>query len=179
MWNKFRTGVTSENISNLYEKCRIHVREYSARLLKEKGGEDKSSERDDGRYASIMSAETEVPSCVRGYHVYKDRWAAAFGELLTCSREPTNASDSYAVAVIKDETTIGHLPRKMCRVCSVFLRRGSLINCKVTGLKCSRSKYPNEKMFRWRNIFVVKYYSSNKFSSNECRPKIFPRPKKG
>ena len=30
-----------------------------------------------------MSAETELPSCVRGYHVivYKDRWAAAVGEL--------------------------------------------------------------------------------------------------
>ena len=28
-----------------------------------------------------MSAETEVPSCVRGYHVYKDKWAAAVGEM--------------------------------------------------------------------------------------------------
>ena len=25
------------------------------------------------RYASTKRAETEVPSCVRGYHVYKDR----------------------------------------------------------------------------------------------------------
>ena len=82
-----------------------------------------------------MSAETEVPSCVCGYHVYKDRWAVAVGELLTCFREPTNASDRYAVAVIKDRTTIGHLPRKMCKVCSVFQRRGGLICCKMTGLK--------------------------------------------
>ena len=28
-----------------------------------------------------MSAEAEVSSCVRGYHVYKDRWAVAVGEL--------------------------------------------------------------------------------------------------
>ena len=82
-----------------------------------------------------MSAETEVPSCVRGYHVYKDRWAASVGELLTCSREPTNASDRYAVAVVKDGSTIGHLPRKISKECSVFLRRGGLIFCKVTGLK--------------------------------------------
>ena len=100
------------------------------------------------RHASIMSAETEVPSCMRGYHVYKDRWAVAVGELLTCSREITNASDRYVVAVIKNRMTIGHLPRKMCRVCSIFLRRGGLISCKVTGLKCSCSKYPNEKNFR-------------------------------
>ena len=42
-----------ENISNLHEKnFRIHVEEHSARLLKEKGGEDKSSERDLGRLQS-------------------------------------------------------------------------------------------------------------------------------
>ena len=37
-----------------------------------------------------MSAEMEIPSCVRGYHVlvYKDIWAAAVRELLMCSREP-------------------------------------------------------------------------------------------
>ena len=82
-----------------------------------------------------MNAETEIPSCVRGYHVYKDIWAAAVGERLTCSREPSNASDRYAVAVIKDRMTIGHLPRKISKVCSVFLRRGGFISCKVTGLK--------------------------------------------
>ena len=91
-----------------------------------------------------MSAETAVPSCVRGYRVYKDRWAAAVGELLMSSMEPTNASSRYTVAVIKDETTIGHLPRKICKLC---LRRGGLISYKVTGLKCSCSKYPNEKFF--------------------------------
>ena len=79
--------------------------------------------------------------------LYKDRWEAAVGKLLTCSKESTNVSDRYPVAVIKDRTTIGHLQRKMCKVYSVFLRRGGLINCKVTGLKCSLSKYPDEKKF--------------------------------
>ena len=118
------------------------------------------------RYTSIMSAETEVASCVRGYHVYKDRWAAAVGELLTCSREPTNASNRYAVTVSKDGTTIGHLLRKMCKVCSVYLRRsGLIINAPVLNI-------------RTKKIFVVEYYSSNKFSVNECSPKIFPLRKK-
>ena len=71
----------------------------------------------------------------------------AVRELLTCSREPTTTSDRYAVAVIKDRTTIGHLPRKICKVCSVSLSRGSLISCKVTGLKRFHFKYPIEKMF--------------------------------
>ena len=41
--------------------------------------------------AKVMAFEKEVACCVRGYHVYKDMWAAAIGEVLVCSREPTNA----------------------------------------------------------------------------------------
>ena len=40
--------------------------------------------------AEEMAFEKEMACCVRGYHVYKDIWAAAFGEVLVCSREPTN-----------------------------------------------------------------------------------------
>ena len=52
--------------------------------------------------------ETELACCVRGYHVYKTIWAAAVGEVLICRREPTNSADRYAVAVLKEETIIGH-----------------------------------------------------------------------
>ena len=69
--------------------------------------------------------------CVRGYHVYKDIWAAAVGEVLASWREPSNASDRYAIAVLKHERIIGHLPRKILKVC-LFLREGS-IRCTVTG----------------------------------------------
>ena len=40
--------------------------------------------------------------CIWGYHVYKEEWEAAVGELLVCEREPKNASDQYAVAVKKE-----------------------------------------------------------------------------
>ena len=33
------------------------------------------------RYASTKRVETEALSCMRGYHVYKNRWATAVGEL--------------------------------------------------------------------------------------------------
>ena len=36
---------------------------------------------------------------------------------------PENASDRYAVAVKREGTIIGHLSRKVSRVCSLFLRR--------------------------------------------------------
>ena len=64
-------------------------------------------------------------NCIRGYHVYKKVWAATVGEALVCEREPKNSSDRYAVAVKNEGTIIEHLPRKLSRVCSLFLRRGS------------------------------------------------------
>ena len=67
-------------------------------------------------------ATFEKDYCVRGYHVYQLVWDGAFGENLICRREPTNESDRYAVAVTKDGFVIGHLPRKVTCVCSLFLQ---------------------------------------------------------
>ena len=38
--------------------------------------------------AEEMAGEKEMACCVRGYHVYKDIWAAAIREVLVCSTEP-------------------------------------------------------------------------------------------
>ena len=70
---------------------------------------------------------------MRGYHVYPDIWVAVVGEELACEKEPTNVSDRYAVAVIKGGVIIGHLPRKISKICSLFLRRGGSISCIVSG----------------------------------------------
>ena len=43
--------------------------------------------------AEEMAGEKEMACCVRGYHMYKDIWAAAIGKVLVCSREPTNADN--------------------------------------------------------------------------------------
>ena len=61
--------------------------------------------------AEIRKKAIHVHVCVCGYHVYNDIWEAAVGEVLVCVREPRNAYDKYAVAVEKDGTTIGHLPK--------------------------------------------------------------------
>ena len=61
--------------------------------------------------------------CVRGYHIYERVWDAVIGVNLTCRWELTNESNRYAVAVMKDSTVIGHLPQKVSRVCSLFIRR--------------------------------------------------------
>ena len=77
----------------------------------------------------------EVESCIRGYHIYKDIWTSTVGEHLDCVREINNPEDPYAVAVIKasENTTVGHLPRKISAACTLFLRTNGIISCTVTG----------------------------------------------
>ena len=36
-----------------------------------------------------------MESCVRGFHVYKDIWIPAIGEVLSCKGEDKNIMDSY------------------------------------------------------------------------------------
>ena len=78
-------------------------------------------------------ARLEKDCCVRGYHVYQTVWRAAIGESLDCVREHTNARDRYAVAVTRGGVIIGHIPRRISRVCSIFLRKGGTMQCVVVG----------------------------------------------
>ena len=73
-----------------------------------------------------------IESCVRGYHVYKDIWEASIGEELPCKRENGNRADPFAVAVVKNRVTVGHIPRKISSVCSLFLRRNGVISVCTT-----------------------------------------------
>ena len=60
---------------------------------------------------------------------------AAVGEELVCERETDNSYDHCAVAVKTMRNIIGHLPRKLSKLCSLFLRRGGAIVCLVSGGK--------------------------------------------
>ena len=83
-----------------------------------------------------MAERLVVESCIRGYHVYKQTWTPNYSnpEVLTCIREPGNVVDPYAVAVIDSERTIvGHIPRAISAVCSLFLLRGGKMECEVRG----------------------------------------------
>ena len=85
---------------------------------------------------TFMNMEVcERNSYVHGYHIYKKVWDVVIEEKLQCKRELDNKSDRYAVAVKKDGTIIGHLPRAISQACSLFLRRGNSISCRVAGHK--------------------------------------------
>ena len=78
--------------------------------------------------------EFRLQSCIRGYHVYGERWTALLGEELTCQQEIRNVVDWYAIAVKKDTgETVGHVPKKISRICSSFLQHGGVITAVVTG----------------------------------------------
>ena len=71
-------------------------------------------------------------SCVRGYHVYKDGWSPVRDEILACQRETGNAHNPFAVKVLKSGSIVGHSPIKISSTCSLFLRCGGVITCKIT-----------------------------------------------
>ena len=83
-------------------------------------------------------ATMEMNSCVRGYHVYQSVWTPVIGEELICRREVGNAHDRYAVGIYKQdsnrpETLVGHSPKKISLLRSLFLRRGGNVTCQVSG----------------------------------------------
>ena len=84
----------------------------------------------------------EIECCIRGYHVYQDIWEAAVDEDLVCRPERSNAHDRYAVAVMKNDLVVGHLPSKFSRLYTLFMRRGGVILCRVTGRRRYSSDLP-------------------------------------
>ena len=45
--------------------------------------------------------------CIHGYHVYKEMWEAAAGEVLECMKEPHNVQGRYAVTAKKNGNNHG------------------------------------------------------------------------
>ena len=84
----------------------------------------------------------EIECCIRGYHVYQDIWEAAVDEELVCRPERSNAHDRYAVAVMKNDLVVGHLSSKFSRLYTLFMRRGGVILCRVTGRRRYSSDLP-------------------------------------
>ncbi|CAH3044623.1 unnamed protein product, partial [Porites lobata] len=50
-----------------------------------------------------------------------DVWKPSIGEKLVAKREFNNPMDKHAVKVVKDDETVGHLPRGFSRIAWCFL----------------------------------------------------------
>ena len=71
---------------------------------------------------------------IRGHHIYKEIWTPLLEEALVCRQETDNFHDWFAVAVMKGSDVVGHVPKKILSICSLFLRRGA-IRCEVIGTR--------------------------------------------
>ena len=81
----------------------------------------------------------EIDSYVRGYHVYMDVWSPVIGETLLVKREPSNVKDQHAVAIVKEDAVVGHVPYNIAPRFSQFLRRDvNKAFAEVTGEKVNR-----------------------------------------
>ena len=66
----------------------------------------------------------EIHSYIRGYHVYKDNWIPAIGQVLLLKREPENAHNRNSVSVTTScGEIVGHVPYNLAPILSQFLRR--------------------------------------------------------
>ena len=50
-------------------------------------------------------------------------WEPREGEVLLLKREPDNIEDKFAVAVIKSEQIVGHVPKALAPVISHFFKK--------------------------------------------------------
>ena len=93
------------------------------------------------------SASFVIDTAIREYHVYKDIWPNPVDEeQLTCECEVGNSHKPLAVAIKKlidgSNMIVGHVPRCMSPLCSVFIRRGGSIMCVVDGPRRYLSDLP-------------------------------------
>ena len=82
-----------------------------------------------GRWSQYRGT-LEWQSYIRGHHAYCMLWTPAVGKMLTLRREPENLFDCHAVAVIKNDLLVGHMPRSICRVVYYFYRMVTVLFAK-------------------------------------------------
>ena len=81
----------------------------------------------------------EIPSFVRGYHIYKEDWSPAVGDVLLLQRDPLNEKDRNAVAIVRDGSVVGHVPFNLAPLFSHFLRRElNKGTVRITGSRVNR-----------------------------------------
>ena len=90
----------------------------------------------------MATSTLELEYVVRGYHEYMRYWTPEIGEILSTQIEATNPHNLYAVAVVSGELgVVGHVPRKISKLCNSFLARGGTIEVQVLGRR-KRSNLP-------------------------------------
>ena len=91
----------------------------------------------DSEITIILEREFPAACCIRGYHIYNwTQWTAEIGSILTSEpekRPDALAEDKYAIAIISNNQTVGHVPKFLSKLTFFFLKHGATLIVKVTG----------------------------------------------
>ena len=107
-----------------------------------------------------MVSKFSVAAMVRGYHIYEDIWDATVGEELPCQREPDNRQDPFAVAVVRLQVTVGHIPRRISSICSMFLRPSGSVRCSSRKIAGNSWPHPKENIFHLLHVSKMRWMHS-------------------
>ena len=75
----------------------------------------------------------EFSSFIRRFHVYQKIWEPQLNEELHCLLEAANEYHKNAVAIVRDDQIVGHIPQVNSKVCAFYIRRGGTTKCRVIG----------------------------------------------
>ena len=84
----------------------------------------------------ILEREFSAACCIRGYDIYNwAQWTAEIGSILTSEPEKRPGAlveDRYAIAIISNNQTVGHVPKFLSKLTFFFLKYGGTLTVKVT-----------------------------------------------
>ena len=85
----------------------------------------------------ILEREFSAAFCIRGYHIYNwAQWTAEIGSILTSEPEKSPGAlveHRYAIAIISNNQTVGHVPKFLSKLTFFFLKHGGTLTVKVMG----------------------------------------------
>ena len=76
---------------------------------------------------------------LRGYYEYCSVWRPVQDEILCVQQERNNPYDPYAVAALKQQRVVGHLPREISRFTWFIISHGTVVSVKVVDIHQRRS----------------------------------------
>ena len=107
-----------------------------------------------------------LTTAVHGFRIYKDVWEPTIDEVLSCKRDVGNSHDTFAVAIKYSSEVVGHVPRFLSSICSILIRRGGKIVCRITGTRCYLADLPQGGM-EVPGILIFKSQSIKECSKTE------------
>ena len=114
-------------------------------------------------------------SVICGHHIYKDIWTPFVGEILHVEQEVCNPEDRFAVAIVKAETVVSHVPREVSCLFWHFIQHDGIVSCEITGHRKHGIglEVPCTYNFSAKKNIIMKLHKNlEKFDALTCSQKL-------